>query len=120
MSTLSKGLDGGCGNSTQYVVVQSVSYPCLQSIPDLSNKVQNISMKIPLLGAMEHRLGLMNSLDPELKSINKELDAITSFDDMRAAAKGGEIIKQHLKDVNIGDNSSTHVSTVSSSNHVHH
>ena len=96
VSTLSNGLDSGCGNSTQYVVVQSVSYPCMQSIPDLSNKVSNISMKIPLLGAMEHRLGLMNSLDPELKSINKELDAITSFDDMRAAAKGGEIIKQHL------------------------
>jgi len=46
-------------------------------------------MKIPLMGALEHRLGLMNSLDPELKSINKELDSITQMDDMRAAAQGG-------------------------------
>jgi len=61
----------------------------MQSIPDLQNKVSNISMKIPLMGALEHRLGLMNSLDPELKSINKELDSITQMDDMRAAAQGG-------------------------------
>jgi len=67
VSTLSNsGLNSGCGNSTQYVVVQSVSYPCMQSIPDLQNKISNISMKIPLMGALEHRLGLMNSLDPEL------------------------------------------------------
>ena len=86
VSSLSSGLDSGCQGSTQYVVVESVSYPCLQAIPDLQNKVTNIALKVPVLGALEHRLGLMNSLHPELTDINKQLDSITNFDDMRAAA----------------------------------
>ena len=53
-------------------------------------------MKVPVLGALEKRLGLMNSLHPELTNINKELDSITNFDDMRAAKSGGELIKKTL------------------------
>jgi hypothetical protein len=76
-------------------------------------------MKVPVLGALEHRLGLMNSLHPELTFINKELDSITNFDDMRAARKGNEIIKQHLDALTEGMNSSVHVHTKSSATHNH-
>jgi len=76
-------------------------------------------MKVPVLGALEHRLGLMNSLHPELTSINKELDSITNFDDMRAARAGGEIIKRHLDATTAGMNSSVHINTKSSATHNH-
>jgi len=76
-------------------------------------------MKVPVLGALEHRLGLMNSLHPELTSINKELDSITNFDDMRAARAGGELIKKHLDATTEGFNSSVHVHTKSSATHNH-
>ena len=76
-------------------------------------------MKVPVLGALEHRLGLMNSLHPELTFINKELDSIVNFDDMRAARKGDEIIKKHLDGLTEGMNSSTHVHTKSSATHNH-
>jgi hypothetical protein len=119
VNSLGGGLNSSCGGSTQYVVVESESYPCLQSIPDLQDKVSSISMKVPVLGALEHRLGLMNSLHPELNSINKELESITNFDDMRAARAGGEIIKKHLDATTEGMNSSVHINTKSSATHNH-
>ena len=76
-------------------------------------------MKVPVLGALEHRLGLMNSLHPELTDINKQLDSITNFDDMRAARKGGEIIKKHLDATTKGFDSSVHIHTKSSATHNH-
>ena len=39
----------------------------------------------------------MNELNPELKSLVKDINEVTSFDDMKAAKKGGEAIKKALK-----------------------
>ena len=49
-----------------------------------------------MLDALEKKLGMMNSIHPELKKIAQDLDDITNFDDMRAAKKGGELIKKTL------------------------
>ena len=38
----------------------------------------------------------MNDLNPELKSLVKDINEVTSFDDMKAAKKGGEAIKKML------------------------
>ena len=64
----------------------------------------------------------MNTLDPELKSLEKDLNEITDFSDMRAAAKGGEKILEHLNNQTTGANSpsATHSHTEEKSEHHHH
>ena len=71
-----------CASGEEYVVVSSYTYPCPQAIPDLQFKLSKIARKVPTLGAMEHKIGLMNELDPELKSLEKDLNEITDFSDM--------------------------------------
>ena len=78
-----------CGADMEYVIVHHHTYPCPQAIPDLQYKLSKIAMKVPTLGAMEHKIGLMNHLSPELNSLEHDLNEITDFSDMRAAAKGG-------------------------------
>ena len=85
-----------CKGGQEYVVLSSYTYPCPQAIPDLQFKLSKIARKVPTLGAMEHKIGLMNTLDPELKSLEKDLNEITDFSDMKAAKVGGQKILEHL------------------------
>ena len=64
----------------------------------------------------------MNTLDPELKSLEKDLNEITDFSDMKAAKVGGEKILEHLNSQTKGANSpsATHSHTVEDSVHHHH
>ena len=65
-------------------------------VPDLENRIENISRKVPTLDIMEHKLDMMHNLHPELKDIQKDLDDITDFSDMKAAKQGGQVIKRAL------------------------
>ena len=60
-----------------------------RNIPDIRATVGQIAKHVPTLDALEKKLDDMNQLHPELKSLLKDLNDITNFDDMKAAHKGG-------------------------------
>ena len=71
---------------------------------------------------MEHKIGLMNNLDPELKSLESDLNEITDFSDMKAAKAGGKKILEHLNAQTVGANSpsATHTHSEEDEHHQHH
>ena len=72
-------------------------HPCNSAVPNLEHSISKVASKIPALGHLEKKLGLMKDLHPELESINNELRDITSNVDMKAAKEGGRLIKKVLK-----------------------
>jgi len=68
-----------------------------RAVPDIQEKIGSIAAKVPTLDALEHKLDLMNDLHPELKSLVRDLNDITNFEDMTEARKGGEVIKKALE-----------------------
>ena len=65
-------------------------------IPDLEAKINEITAEVPALDCLEKKVGLMNALNPELKALVKDINEVTSDEDMKAAKKGGEAIKKAL------------------------
>ena len=65
-------------------------------IPDLEAKINEITSEVPALDCLEKKVGLMNELNPELKSLVKDINEVTNDEDMKAAKKGGEAIKKAL------------------------
>ena len=96
----------------------------VKPVPDVNQHIRNIAKKVPMLDALEKKLGMMNSIHPELKQIASDLDDITNFDDMRAAKKGGELIKKTLqkraKEDHEFEDEVVHVHHIHSVNHVVH
>jgi len=45
---------------------------------------------LPVLGALEKKLGLMKALNPELKSLSHDLQEVADWDDMKLAKLGEE------------------------------
>jgi hypothetical protein len=45
---------------------------------------------------LRHKVDLMNELNPELKSLIRDIDDITDMSDMKIAKKAGKIIKEAL------------------------
>jgi hypothetical protein len=70
---------------------------CHHGVPDVQHSIAKVASKLPALGDLEAKLGVMKNLHPELESINKELREITSNVDMKAAKEGGKLIKKVLE-----------------------
>ena len=51
---------------------------------------------MPVLGALEKKLGLMKALNPELKSLSHDLQEVADWDDMKLAKLGGRAIHSIL------------------------
>ena len=51
---------------------------------------------MPVLGALEKKLGLMKALNPELKSLSRDLQEVADWDDMKLAKLGGRAIHSIL------------------------
>ena len=66
-------------------------------MPDLEAKINEIASEVPALDCLEKKVGLMNELNPELKALVKDINEVTSDEDMKAAKKGGEAIKKALE-----------------------
>jgi hypothetical protein len=58
--------------------------------------MKNLGSKIPAVQNLRHKVDLMNELNPELKSLIREIDDITDMSDMKIAKKAGKIIKNAL------------------------
>jgi hypothetical protein len=67
-----------------------------KNIPDLQATVGALAKKVPTLDALERKLDMMNDMHPELKVLEKDLNEITDFSDMKLAHKGGETIRKAL------------------------
>ncbi len=58
--------------------------------------MKTLGSKIPAVQNLRHKVDLMNELNPELKSLIREIDDITDMSDMKVAKKAGKIIKAAL------------------------
>ena len=69
--------------------------------PDLEAELNKIAEKVPVLDALQNKVQEFKELDPELQSVNKQLDFLTDWSDMDAAKLGGETIRQiyHAQDL---------------------
>ena len=61
-----------------------------------TSKINEITSEVPALDCLEKKVGLMNELNPELKALVKDINEVTSDEDMKAAKKVGEAIKKAL------------------------
>lgn len=58
--------------------------------------MDNLGSKIPTINGLGKKLDMMNELHPELKSLVKDITAITDMRDMEEAKVGGQAIKKVL------------------------
>jgi hypothetical protein len=62
--------------------------------PDLEAELNKIAEKVPVLEALQNKVQEFKELEPELKSVSKQLDSLTDWSDMEAAKLGGDTIRQ--------------------------
>ena len=69
--------------------------------PDLEAGLNKIAEKVPVLDALQNKVQEFKELEPELKSVSKQLDSLTDWSDMEAAKLGGDTIRQiyHAQDL---------------------